>query len=108
MIALNPNFIGTVDRAPAEVQAEERRIEWEALNPNEKFVPRQKARGKSSSVRRYLRRQANVVDSKREEIKKTLEEQAKEREDARKRARGEDPEPPRTALDRFTVKKRKV
>lgn len=29
MITLNPEFIGTVDRAPAEVIAEERRLEWE-------------------------------------------------------------------------------
>lgn len=65
MIALNPNFVGTVDRATKEVIAEEQRLEWEANHPTEKFVPKQRARGKSSSQRRYLRKQGNVIDAKR-------------------------------------------
>ncbi|KND01817.1 uncharacterized protein SPPG_03608 [Spizellomyces punctatus DAOM BR117] len=105
MIALNPEFIGAVDRAPAEVIAEERRLEWEANHPNQKFVPQHRARGKSSSMRRYLRKQSNVLDAKKVEMQERLEKERREREKERKRARGEgEPEIPRTALDRFTKK----
>jgi U3 small nucleolar RNA-associated protein 7 len=65
MIMLNPNFVGQIDRAPVEVMKEEKRIEWEANHPKEKFTPVHKAKGKSSSLRRYLRKQTNVVDEKR-------------------------------------------
>ncbi|KAI8916747.1 NUC141 domain-containing protein [Powellomyces hirtus] len=103
MITLDSDFIGTVDRAPQEVIAEEKRVEWEANHPGQKFVPQHKARGKSSSMRRYLRKQSNVVDERRNEVRERLEKEKKEREQDRKRARGEgDEEKPRTALDRFT------
>ncbi|KAJ3155018.1 Small subunit (SSU) processome component [Geranomyces variabilis] len=103
MITMEADFIGTVDRAPAEVISEERRLEWEANHPNEKFVPKHKARGKSSSQRRYLRKQTNVVDGRRTELREKMEAEKKERERARKRALGEvEEERPRTALDRFT------
>ncbi|TPX40146.1 hypothetical protein CcCBS67573_g10639, partial [Chytriomyces confervae] len=65
MITLNPDFIGAMDRTSSDVKAEERRMEFEANNPEEKFVPRNRARGKSASMRRYLRKQANVVDPNR-------------------------------------------
>jgi len=65
MIALNPDFVATVDRAPNEVITEERRLMFEAAHPNEKFQPRFKKRGKSSSMRRYLRKQTHVIDANR-------------------------------------------
>ncbi|KAI8817029.1 WD40-repeat-containing domain protein [Fimicolochytrium jonesii] len=110
MITLKADFVGSVDRAPAEVIAEEARIEWEANHPGQKFVPQHKKRGKSSAMRRYLRKQTNVVDEKRIEIREQLEKQQKEREAAeneRKRARssdaggGDGEEKARSGLDRF-------
>ncbi|KAJ3279784.1 Small subunit (SSU) processome component [Borealophlyctis nickersoniae] len=107
MISLNPNFIGAVDRAPVEVVQEERRLEWEANHPTEKFVPQNRARGKSSSARRYLRKQTNVLDAKKEEVRAKLQKDKEERLKKRAREEGqEETEKPRTALDRF--KKPKV
>ncbi len=107
MISLNPSFIGTVDRAPTEVLARERKLEWEANHPGERFVPRPKKRGKSSAQRRYLRKQDNVVDARRAEVLERMERGRKARDTAHKQARGlvvagagEAPAP-RTALDRF-------
>jgi hypothetical protein len=51
---------------------------------------------------RYLRKQSNVVDEKRIEVKDRLEKQIKDRERERKRRRGETiEEEKKTALDRF-------
>jgi len=36
-----------------------------AAHPNEKFEPRKRTRGKSSSLRRYLRKQTHVIDEKK-------------------------------------------
>ncbi|KAI8910207.1 WD40-repeat-containing domain protein, partial [Gorgonomyces haynaldii] len=93
MIALDPSFVGRVDRAPKEVIAEEQRKEWEANHPNEKFVPRNRARGKSTAQRRYLRKQQNVIDQKREELKEKMERDQKSEENKSK---------PKEALDRFS------
>ncbi|KAJ3055377.1 Small subunit (SSU) processome component [Rhizophlyctis rosea] len=108
MIALNPNFVGTVDRATQEVIAEEQRLEWEANHPTEKFVPKQRARGKSSSQRRYLRKQGNVIDAKRNEVIQKLAKEKQERAEKRKREQSGEEEAlkSRAALDRFNVGKR--
>ncbi|KAI9101341.1 WD40-repeat-containing domain protein [Phlyctochytrium arcticum] len=109
MISLDPNMIGTVDRAPSEVISEERKLAWEANNPGQKFQPVHKMRGRSSASRRYLRKQGNVLDSKKVEIQAKLDKDRSDRDKAQKRARGEvEPEIPRTALDRFTNKKLKL
>jgi U3 small nucleolar RNA-associated protein 7 len=68
----------------------------QANHPNEKFVPRKRARGKSSSQRRYLRKQGNVVDEKRMAMKAKLEAIKSEKEQKRSGI-----EVPKTALDRF-------
>ncbi|TPX33220.1 hypothetical protein SmJEL517_g03820 [Synchytrium microbalum] len=106
MIAMNPEFVGTLDRAPREVIAGERKVEYEANNPTEKYIPRPKARGRSSSLRKYLRKQTNVIDSKREAAKTAFEKEERELEKIRKRQAGEEhgEEPEYTALDRFAKK----
>lgn len=101
MITLDPTFVGKLDKTPAEILKEEARKEWEANHPKEKFVPKKRARGKSSSQRRYLRKQGNVVDEKRIELKEKLEKSQKERQDARDKANGVYVEKSKTALDRF-------
>ncbi|KAI9016933.1 WD40-repeat-containing domain protein [Gaertneriomyces semiglobifer] len=110
MIALDPHFIGTVDRIPTDIGKNERRLEWEANNPGEKFEPRKRARGKSSAQRRFLRKQANVVDQKKIDLQERLEKEKNQRAKERKRARGEEVEEsrPRTGLDRFVSKRQKV
>ncbi|KAJ3320094.1 Small subunit (SSU) processome component [Blyttiomyces sp. JEL0837] len=108
MIALNPNFVGAVERETKEVLREEQRLEFEANNPEEKFEPRKRARGKSSSQRRYLRKQASVVDPNRVKLLERLQKEKEGKEKERKRARGEvEEEKGYSALDRF-AKKAKV
>jgi U3 small nucleolar RNA-associated protein 7 len=92
MITLDPLKIGTVDRASAKLIAEERRLEEEAANPAQKFVPKKKARGKSSSMKRYLRRQAHIIEENREKLK-----QREEQTDVLEQAKPQ-------ALDRFVRK----
>ena len=101
MITLDPTYLGKIDRAPTEVIAEESRKEWEANHPGQKFVPSNRAFGKSSSQRRYLRKQINVVDSKRVALAEKLAAQQKERDIARQKALGTLVDKPKTALDRF-------
>jgi U3 small nucleolar RNA-associated protein 7 len=66
-------------------------------------VPVNRARGKSSSMRRYLRKQTNVLDDHRREVQEKLETEKKEREVARKKASGDYVDKPKTALDRFKI-----
>ncbi|KAJ3108209.1 Small subunit (SSU) processome component [Phlyctochytrium bullatum] len=112
MISLDPNVIGTVDRAPQEVLMAEKKLEFEANNPKTKFAPRKKARGKSSAMRRYVRKQANILDPRRAEYIENLAKEKAEREKERKRERGEvvedDKPKPYSAVDRFARKRRKV
>ncbi|KAJ3343326.1 Small subunit (SSU) processome component, partial [Kappamyces sp. JEL0680] len=103
MITLDPTFVGKLDRASADVINEEAKKEWEAKHPHEKYDPKMKARGKSSSQRRYLRKQTNIVDEKRLELKEQLEKAQKESTEAKKKAAEEREKEPRTALDRFKV-----
>ncbi|KAI9340597.1 WD40-repeat-containing domain protein [Obelidium mucronatum] len=109
MITLNPDFIGGVDRSSNEYIQEEKRLAYEANNPTEKFVPKKRARGKSSAQSRFIRKQTNVVDPLRvkavEERQKQREQ--REREEKRKRNGGGDGEEGYSALDRFSAKKPK-
>ncbi|KAJ3085483.1 Small subunit (SSU) processome component [Quaeritorhiza haematococci] len=105
MITLDPNVIGSVDRDLKDVINEERALAFEANNPSEKWQPRHKARGKSSALRRYLRKQSNVIDPKKEMLRKKLEMKQKMIAEKRKRARGEETEEQWTALQTFKKKK---
>lgn len=107
MITLEPEMIGNVDKAHSSVIKEEQRISWEANHPNEKFEPKHKNRGKSSSQRRYLRKQGNVINANRIAFRERLEDEKKQKEKKRNEAKGIfEPIPERTALDRFVSKKR--
>lgn len=109
-ISLNPNFIGSVDRAPEAVKRAEQKLAWEANN-NGKFDDtegRKKMRGRSKSMRRYLNKQGNVVDAKREALRQKLEKDAKDREHQKRVKRGLEPaEKPYNPLDRFASTKKK-
>ncbi|KAI9033326.1 WD40-repeat-containing domain protein, partial [Hyaloraphidium curvatum] len=97
MITLNPDFIGTVASSSTEAVKEIKEVEDEAngtpKSPELKF----KKRGRSSAQRRYLRKQQNVVDAKREALKEKLEREKEQR----KREREQQGEVPWSPLDRF-------
>ncbi|KAJ3410809.1 Small subunit (SSU) processome component [Chytridiales sp. JEL 0842] len=104
MIVLNPEFVGMVERGVGEVSKMEERLRGDV----EKFEPKRKAKGKSSSMRRYLRKQANVVDPNRAAVLERFEKEKEEREKERKRKKGEVVEKEWDPLDRFTTKKKRV
>ena len=56
-------------RAPAIKEAERKAAEEDN---KEAFVPRHRKRGRSSTQRRYLRKQTNVIEERREAIKERL------------------------------------
>ncbi len=82
---MDPTAILQVDRAPKDIKDAERK---EREGEEAAFDPRNRKRGRSSSKRRFLRKQFNIVDKKKETIKAQLEKDKKARED-RKRAETE-------------------
>ncbi|GAB5593450.1 putative U3 small nucleolar RNA-associated protein 7 [Umbelopsis nana] len=108
MITLDPTVVGKVDRASKEVIAKQKQEEYDEAHPKEQIQLRNKARGKNSSLRRFLRKkQRNVIDQKKLDAQAKLE---KEKLIRVKRARGEveEGDRPFTALDIFAGKKAKV
>ncbi|KAJ3127704.1 Small subunit (SSU) processome component [Nowakowskiella sp. JEL0407] len=108
MITINPEFVGTVDRENSEIQKMEKKLEQEAEMQRKKadgeIVEKKvrKMRGKSSSLRRYLKKQGNVIDPKRIAIKKKLEKDAENKKNIRLGIQKKQPE---GALARFEKKK---
>lgn len=80
-IALDPNFIGTLDKRSAEQRRREKDLDALPLDPLAKLKERERnrARGKNSALRRHLRKKGgkNIIDEK----KLRLEEMKKERAD---------------------------
>lgn len=60
MITLDPNIIGNIDDAPSHVIQKERKAQVE-----DQVQEKKKKKGKSSALRRYLKKQPNVRDAKR-------------------------------------------
>ncbi|OTA94043.1 hypothetical protein M434DRAFT_395117 [Hypoxylon sp. CO27-5] len=80
MIALDPNFIGNLDlRSEKQRQAEK---DLDAKPVDIETEIRNKARGKNSALRRYLRKQRakNIIDEKRLKVDELWKEQLQERE----------------------------
>ncbi|KAJ3005046.1 UNVERIFIED_CONTAM: Small subunit (SSU) processome component [Siphonaria sp. JEL0065] len=107
MITLNPDFVGAIDRSKNENVAEERRLAREANNPTEKFVPKKKARGKSSAQNRFLRKQTNIVDPARVKAIEDRQKEKEKKEREQKKRKNGDGEQSYSAMDRFTAKKPK-
>jgi len=103
MITLNPDFVGTVDRAPKEVIEEERKLAYEASHPGKKYVKKKTRKGKTSA-RRYAKKQKNVWDEKKAKVAEEIEKKRKDREKLVLEQEGVEEEP--SILDRF--KKRKL
>ncbi|KAF9384113.1 Small subunit (SSU) processome component [Podila verticillata] len=105
MITLDVGMVGKMDKAPVQVINKEKKEAWAAANPVEAKELKFRARGKNSSSRRHLRKQAkNVIDQKKVDLIERIEKDKKERI---KRRMGNEDEPV-TALDRFSGKKRKM
>jgi len=108
MILLDSTLIGKVDTASKDLLAMERKEEQETQRASEgKWGPKNKARGRNSSSKRYLRKkQKNVIDERKLKIQQRIEQ---EKEARRKRIMGneEDKDRPK-ALERFSNKKRKL
>ncbi|KIX05243.1 uncharacterized protein Z518_06115 [Rhinocladiella mackenziei CBS 650.93] len=87
-IALDPNFIGTLDTRSAEQRKRAKDLDSAPQDPlaklKEKEKQRNRGRGKNSTLRRYLRKKGgkNIIDEKRlrlEEMKKQRAEREGER-----------------------------
>ncbi|KIW14489.1 hypothetical protein PV08_07273 [Exophiala spinifera] len=81
-IALDPDFIGTLDRRSAEQRKRDKDLDAPPDDPLAKLKERNRGRGRNSALRRHLRKKGgkNVVDEKRmrlEEMKKERAERAK-------------------------------
>lgn len=84
MIALDPSFIGKLDlRSEAQRQAER---DLDAKPVDVEAEIRKKARGKNSTLRRYLRKQRakNIIDDKRLKVDEIWKEQREQREQKNK------------------------
>lgn len=69
MITLDPTVVGKVDRSSKDVIAKQKQEEYDEAHPKEEIQLRNKARGKNSSLRRFLRKkQRNVIDQRKVSI----------------------------------------
>jgi U3 small nucleolar RNA-associated protein 7 len=85
MISLDPTLVGKVDKNAEQVHEDA---------TTEKFVPVHKARGKSSAMRKYVRKQTVLQEQKRkEQTEKSKSEPAETIKTI-----------PKTALDRFKTR----
>jgi U3 small nucleolar RNA-associated protein 7 len=81
-IALDPNFIGSLDSRSHEQRTREKDLDSPAIDPLAKLKERNRGRGKNSALRRHLRKKGgkNIIDEKRVR----MEEMKKERADREK------------------------
>jgi U3 small nucleolar RNA-associated protein 7 len=98
-IALDPNFIGQLDRRSAEQRAREKDLDTPVADPLAKLKERNRGRGKNSAIRRHLRKKGgkNIIDEKR----LRLEDMKKERAQREKSKLRQDKEELGAALGRF-------
>merc|ERR1711939_259520 len=81
-IALDPNFIGSLDLRSHEQRMREKDLDSPVVDPLAKLKERNRGRGKNSALRRHLRKKGgkNIIDEKRvrmEEMKKEKVERGK-------------------------------
>lgn len=100
MIALDPNFIGNLDLRSHKQREDEKDLDAPAVDIAEEI--RNKARGKNSALKKYLRKQRkkNIIDEKRLRVEEIYKEQ-QERKDEKHKERQEQLGP---ALARFARK----
>jgi U3 small nucleolar RNA-associated protein 7 len=98
-IALDPNFIGSLDLRSHEQRQQEKDLDSPTVDPLAKLRERNRGRGKNSALRRHLRKKGgkNIIDEKRVRMEEMKKEKA-EREKARRKDEQADLGP---ALARF-------
>jgi U3 small nucleolar RNA-associated protein 7 len=98
-IALDPNFIGQLDRRSAEQRVREKDLDTPVADPLAKLKERNRGRGKNSAIRRHLRKKGgkNIIDEKR----LRLEDMKKEKAEREKSKLRQDKEELGAALGRF-------
>ena len=85
MIMLNPDNIGTMDRADHNVIQKEREEEMiERHGEKEKKKTRKRQRGRSTAIKRFINKQSNVRDEKREKILNEMKKKKEAREEKQK------------------------
>jgi U3 small nucleolar RNA-associated protein 7 len=80
MIALDPAFIGSLDLRSQEQRQADRDLDAKPVDVETEI--RNRARGKNSALRRYLRKQRskNVIDEKRLKVDEIWKEQVQQRD----------------------------
>lgn len=83
MIALDPNFIGNLDLRSEEQRRAEKDLDAKPVDIETEF--RNRARGKNSSFRKYMRKQRskNVIDEKRLKIEELWKQQQQKNQEKR-------------------------
>jgi U3 small nucleolar RNA-associated protein 7 len=98
MIQLDPDFIGNLDSRSKQV----RKRELEEEKPEEETELKQKARGKNSAMKKYLRKRTkNIIDERRFRIEAIQNKQKEERE---RKANGQEEKKLPPVLSRFEKK----
>ncbi|KAI2778891.1 BING4CT-domain-containing protein [Daldinia loculata] len=84
MIALDPNFIGNLDLRSEQQRQAEKDLDAKPVDIETEI--RNRARGKNSALRRYLRKQRgkNIIDEKRLKVDELWKEQLQQRENKQK------------------------
>ncbi|CAJ2511076.1 Uu.00g067010.m01.CDS01 [Anthostomella pinea] len=84
MIALDPNFVGNLDLRSEKQRQDEKDLDVKPVDVETEI--RNKARGKNSALRRYLRKQRskNVIDEKRLKVDEIWNEQQQQRNEKHK------------------------
>jgi len=91
MIMLDPNQIGTMDRADHKVIAAERYEEQLATATVKEKKERKRGRGRSTAIKRFLRKSTNVRDEKREKILNAMKERKEKKEEQKRHDDGSVP-----------------
>lgn len=79
-IALNPDVIGNIDRAPKEIIARERELAWAANNPSKKKKEKKKMRGRNKAGKIQKKKRQNVITKERLLFLESLEKRRREKE----------------------------
>ncbi len=102
MIALNPNFVGTLDLASAEQREREFKAYRGEKEEDKIEKLKKRGRGRNSAIRRFLRKSGakNVVDEEKERAREVFEQRKKRNVERREKERVEYG----PALERFVRK----
>ncbi|KAJ4306855.1 putative U3 small nucleolar RNA-associated protein 7 [Collariella sp. IMI 366227] len=89
MIAIDPNFIGNLDLRSEEQRKADRDLDAPAVDLVEEM--RNRARGKNSALKKYLRKQKkkNIIDEKRLKVEEMVKEMQEKKDERHKERQAE-------------------